>query len=137
MILYDKKYLSKMAAESGFNRDTYEKVLRLMDVLEFLNTDDLLKDRLALKGGTAINLLEFNLPRLSVDIDLDYTINASVDVMKMDREAISDKIFKFMEEQGYLRKKSDRQSFILDSYYFTYNNSSGNKEKLSLKSITL
>ena len=43
MILYDKKYLSKMAAESGFNRDTYEKVLRLMDVLEFLNTDDLLK----------------------------------------------------------------------------------------------
>lgn len=130
MILYDKKYLSKMAAESGFNRDTYEKVLRLMDVLEFLNTDDLLKDRLALKGGTAINLLEFNLPRLSVDIDLDYTINASVDVMKMDRESISDKIFKFMEEQGYLRKKSDRQSFILDSYYFTYNNSGGNKDNI-------
>ena len=101
-----------------------------MDVLEFLNTDDLLKDRLALKGGTAINLLEFNLPRLSVDIDLDYTINASVDVMKMDREAISDKIFKFMEEQGYLRKKSDRQSFILDSYYFTYNNSGGNKDNI-------
>lgn len=82
MILYDKKYMSKRAAENGFNRDTYEKVLRLMDVLEFLNQDDLLKERLALKGGTAINLLEFNLPRLSVDIDLDYTKNVSVDVMK-------------------------------------------------------
>jgi len=50
MILYDKNYMSKRAAENGFNRDTYEKVLRLMDVLEFLNQDDLLKERLALKG---------------------------------------------------------------------------------------
>lgn len=88
MIIYDKKYLSKRAAESGFNRDTYEKVLRLMDVLEFLNQDDLIKGRLALKGGTAINLLEFNLPRLSVDIDLDYTMNTGVDAMKKDRKAM-------------------------------------------------
>jgi len=130
MILYDKNYMSKRAAENGFNRDTYEKVLRLMDVLEFLNQDDLLKERLALKGGTAINLLEFNLPRLSVDIDLDYTKNVSVDVMKKDRESISDRIFKFMDQQGYLRKKNDRQSFILDSYYFTYTNSSGNKDNI-------
>jgi len=28
-----------------------------------------------LKGGTAINLAVFNLPRLSVDIDMDYTPN--------------------------------------------------------------
>ncbi|WP_240843801.1 nucleotidyl transferase AbiEii/AbiGii toxin family protein [Acidaminobacter sp. JC074] len=130
MILYDKKYLSKRAAKNGFNRDTYEKVLRLMDVLEFLNQDDLLRDRLALKGGTAINLLEFNLPRLSVDIDLDYTINVGVDDMKKDRKEISDRIFRFMEEQGYLRKKSDRQSFVLDSYYFTYINTGGNKNNI-------
>ena len=32
----------------------------------------LLKDSPALKGGTAINLTIFNLPRLSVDIDMDY-----------------------------------------------------------------
>lgn len=130
MIIYDKKYLSKKASESGFNRDTYEKVLRLMDVLEFLNQDDFLKERLALKGGTAINLLEFNLPRLSVDIDLDYTINAGIDVMKKDREKISNIIFKFMEEQGYSRKKTARQSFILDSFYFTYINSGGNRDNI-------
>lgn len=28
-----------------------------------------------MKGGTAINLTVFNLPRLSVDIDMDYTPN--------------------------------------------------------------
>ncbi|WP_104989880.1 nucleotidyl transferase AbiEii/AbiGii toxin family protein [Deinococcus sp. NW-56] len=31
------------------------------------------QDRLALKGGTAINLFVQDLPRLSVDIDLTYT----------------------------------------------------------------
>jgi len=97
MIIYDKNFLSKSASESGFNRDTYEKVLRLIDVLAFINQDIYLKQRLALKGGTAINLLEFNLPRLSVDLDLDYTINSNVNEMKKDREEISAKIFKFMD----------------------------------------
>ncbi|MCF7953095.1 MAG: nucleotidyl transferase AbiEii/AbiGii toxin family protein [Spirochaetales bacterium] len=128
MNIYDKTYISKRAAESGFNRDTYEKVLRLSDVLNFINQEEFLNERLALKGGTAINLLEFDLPRLSVDIDLDYMVNADVEQMKRDREEISIKIFKFMNLHGYTRKKSDRQSFILDSYYFTYINSGGNKD---------
>nr|WP_321305846.1 nucleotidyl transferase AbiEii/AbiGii toxin family protein [uncultured Sphaerochaeta sp.] len=36
-----------------------------------------MKNNLALKGGTAINLTIFSLPRLSVDIDLDFTNNCS------------------------------------------------------------
>lgn len=34
-----------------------------------------MKEHLLLKGGTAINLTIFNLPRLSVDIDLDFVPN--------------------------------------------------------------
>ena len=79
MNIYDKNYIRQKAVKSKFNRDTYEKVLRLIDVLEFINQDEFLKNKLALKGGTAINLLEFDLPRLSVDIDLDYTINSDID----------------------------------------------------------
>ncbi len=130
MNIYDKSYISKKAAESGFNRDTYEKVLRLVDVLDFINQDDFLNKRLALKGGTAINLLEFDLPRLSVDIDLDYTVNNDANQMKKDREDISDKIFNFMEKQGYSKKKDNRTSFILDSFYFSYVNTSGNKDNI-------
>jgi predicted nucleotidyltransferase component of viral defense system len=103
-------------------------VLRLVDVLEFINQDRFLSEKLALKGGTAINLLEFDMPRLSVDIDLDYTVNANVDQMKSERDEISTRILKFMDGQGYTRKKSDRQSFILDSFYFTYVNTGGNKD---------
>lgn len=66
---YDLIYLGKKAKELGFVRDTLEKVTRLADILEYLNTNPILKDCLALKGGTAINLTIFNLPRLSVDID--------------------------------------------------------------------
>jgi predicted nucleotidyltransferase component of viral defense system len=72
---YDSIYFGKKAKELGFVRDTLEKVTRLADTLEHLNINPVFKDSLALKGGTAINLTIFNLPRLSVDIDMDYLIN--------------------------------------------------------------
>jgi len=56
---YDKSYISKRASEFGFVRDTLEKVYRLADILEFINTEPKLKGKLALKGGTAINLTIF------------------------------------------------------------------------------
>lgn len=64
---YDKVFLGNKAKELGFNRDTLEKVSRLYDVLRFINTMPLLKDNLALKGGTAINFTMLELPRLSLD----------------------------------------------------------------------
>lgn len=44
----------------------------LADVLEFFENDDILLSCLALKGGTAINLTISGLPKLSVDIDIDF-----------------------------------------------------------------
>lgn len=70
MIQYDRMTLGRQAKSLGFVRDTFEKVCRLADVLDFMEQDMVLKNSLALKGGTAINLTIFDLPRLSVDIDL-------------------------------------------------------------------
>lgn len=53
MSRYDIIYLCKKAEELGFVRDTLEKVTRLADVLEYPNTNPILKESLALKGGTA------------------------------------------------------------------------------------
>lgn len=36
---YDIIYLGKKAEETGFIRDTLEKVVRLADILEYLNTN--------------------------------------------------------------------------------------------------
>jgi hypothetical protein len=55
MTSYDKATLGAQAAELGFIRDTLEKVLRLAEVLGFIDTDPLPSSSLALKGGTAIN----------------------------------------------------------------------------------
>ena len=71
MMQWDRLTLGRMAKELGFSRDTLEKVCRLADVLKFMETDELLAEGIALKGGTDINLTIFDLPRLSVDIDLD------------------------------------------------------------------
>lgn len=54
MAAYNKKTLAAQAKELGFVRDTLEKVVRLADILKFMESDPLLKTSLALKGGTAI-----------------------------------------------------------------------------------
>jgi predicted nucleotidyltransferase component of viral defense system len=101
---YNKSYLGRKAKKLGFIRDTLEKVLRLADILEYFNTNPLLRESLALKGGTAINLTIINLSRLSVDIDLDYMKTNSRDEMLKNREKINTVIDRFMDSQGY--KKS-------------------------------
>ena len=47
-MLLSKAFIGRKAEELNFNRDTLEKVFRLTEILNFLNTDTL-----ALKGGTA------------------------------------------------------------------------------------
>ena len=75
MPIYDKVEIGRAAQQYGFVRDTFEKVIRLKEILRFLNEEDYLREHLLLKGGTAINLTVFDLPRLSVDIDMDYMPN--------------------------------------------------------------
>ena len=65
----------------NFGENTFEKAERLVRILEFINNTPAISGMLALKGGTAINLTVFNLPRLSVDIDLDFTENCNREEM--------------------------------------------------------
>jgi hypothetical protein len=60
------------ASSTGFRPEILEKVIHLLNLLNAIQGHPFLKDRLALKGGTALNLFLFDLPRLSVDIDLNY-----------------------------------------------------------------
>ncbi|MBI4605379.1 MAG: nucleotidyl transferase AbiEii/AbiGii toxin family protein [Planctomycetes bacterium] len=64
--------IQRHAASLGFRPDALEKVFRLLSLLETLRSNAFLRPRVALKGGTALNLFLFDLPRLSVDIDLNY-----------------------------------------------------------------
>ena len=69
---YSREYLDRLAAATTFPVDTLEKVLRLIRMLDLVSRHPFLGTRLALKGGTAINLFFRPAPRLSVDLDFNY-----------------------------------------------------------------
>jgi predicted nucleotidyltransferase component of viral defense system len=130
---YDKNYIAKRAIEMGFIKDTFEKVYRLADILEYLNTNPILKDSLALKGGTAINLTIFNLPRLSVDIDLDYLGADSREEMLKNREIINSTVSRFMEANGYTPSPKSKNPHSLDSWVYDYMNAAGNRDNIKIE----
>jgi predicted nucleotidyltransferase component of viral defense system len=67
-----RRRLLDEAQATGFRPEVLEKVIQLLNLLQGFNRHPFLKGKLALKGGTALNLFLFDLPRLSVDIDLNY-----------------------------------------------------------------
>lgn len=129
----DKKWLSNVAVQEGFVRDTFEKVYRLTRVLRYINSNPLMKDCLALKGGTAINLTIFNLPRLSVDIDLDYSRETDKLGMLEDRKRIEEDITKYMIAEGYQKSSKSKTSHSLDSMVFMYQNTAGTKDNIKIE----
>lgn len=130
---YNRAELGRMATESGFVRDTFEKVLRLKEILRFMNEDEFLREHLLLKGGTAINLTVFNLPRLSVDIDMDYTPNDTREDMLECREKITNVIKEYMESEGYLLSDASRFSHSLDAFHYNYQNAGGNRDMIKIE----
>lgn len=130
---YDRTIIGRQAKELGFVRDTFEKVCRLTDVLNFISEDTFLSDRLALKGGTAINLTVFDLPRLSVDIDLDFCKNIDREKMITERKNITEHIDKFMSASGYSLSRKSKQYHALDSFVYEYINSGGAKDNIKIE----
>lgn len=133
MLNISKTELAEKANELNFARDTMEKVLRLADILGYLNTNPLTKDTLALKGGTAINLTVFNLPRLSVDIDLDYSMDQTREEMLESRMQITEIVKKYMATQGCVLGLRSRSRHSLDSFVFEYQNSGGMKDNIKIE----
>ena len=133
MPMYNKTTLSQKAKELSVVRDTFEKVCRLRDVLRFFDESNLLRNNLALKGGTAINLLFFNLPRLSVDIDLDFCENLSREEMLLQRNKIGEILGKYMMAEGYSLSPKSKNPHSLDSFIYDYMNSAGMKDNIKIE----
>lgn len=130
---YNRRELDARAREFGFNRDTFEKVLRLKTILEFLNTEEYMREHLLLKGGTAINLTVFNLPRLSVDIDMDFIPNLTREETENERERLTEILKGYMSEQGYSLSNASRFSHSLDAFHYNYVNAAGNKDMIKIE----
>jgi hypothetical protein len=73
------------AAETGFRSEVVEKVLRLRGILDRLDGHPSSRGMWALKGGTALNLIYLDVPRLSVDIDVNFVGAEDVEGMRRAR----------------------------------------------------
>lgn len=125
--------LSYEAKKHQYSRDTYEKVIRLMDVLKYIRSEPLLFEHLALKGGTAINLTIFDLPRLSVDIDLDFTRNCRREEMMCIRKKIKQLLSDYLTKNDYRMDEDSRFHHALDSFKAIYVNAGNNKDSIKIE----
>jgi predicted nucleotidyltransferase component of viral defense system len=96
-----KERLLTEAATTGFRPDTLEKALRLLSLLTGLRSHPFLKERLGLKGGTALNLFVFDVPRLSVDIDVNYIGSSDKAVMENERPLVEQAIAAVCGREGF------------------------------------
>jgi predicted nucleotidyltransferase component of viral defense system len=133
MPAYDKLALGRKSRDLGFVRDAFEKMTRLTEFVQFINAEHELCPLLALKGGTSINLTVFNLPRLSVDIDLDFAENLTKDETAAKRERISELIGRYAANEGYTLKDKSKRTHALDSFVYSYTNAAGNPDNIKVE----
>jgi hypothetical protein len=93
--------LADEAGATGFRPDVLEKVAHLLGLLEALRNHPSLKGKLVLKGGTALNLFVFDVPRLSVDIDLNYVGAEDRDGMLTERPKIEQAVQAVFAREGF------------------------------------
>ena len=83
-----------------------EKTFHLLNLLSTLNSHPYLKGKWALKGGTALNMFLFDLPRLSVDIDLNYIGAQSREGMLEDRPKVDQAARAVFSREGFAVKRA-------------------------------
>ncbi len=75
----------------------------------------------------------FNLPRLSVDIDMDFTPNLPLEEMECARKEITERMTRYIQDEGYQLSPASRYSHSLDSFLFQYQNAGGNKDNIKVE----
>ncbi len=123
--------LNALATQTGFIKNSLEKVLRLINVLLTLKSNSVTMDAFVLKGGTALNFFVLDFPRLSVDVDLNYIRFISRSDMIRDRKRIASEIRKmFISEY---RIEITKEAHALTQFSFFYQTMSGSSDMLKLE----
>lgn len=86
----------------------------------------------ALKGGTALNFIYLNIPRLSVDLDLNFIGATGKKEMLARRKVIPGKIAGLADSLGYSMVKKP-SSYIIERYVLRYKRLSGLPDSLRLE----
>lgn len=110
-----------------------EKIERISDILVQMNKVHLLKNHLSFYGGTALNFLYLNAPRISVDLDFNYRQIDARDWGEV-RDDIDREIKRILYDLGY--KKEDikiQPTYNLCRFYIEYINFKGVKDSIKIE----
>ena len=129
-MIFSPSEVLPIAESTGFRAEMIEKVLHLLNLLDKLNRHPMLKGKWVLKGGTALNLFIFDLPRLSVDIDLNYVGALEREAMLADRPKVEQAAQAVFSREGFTTKRTPTEhaggKWRLS--YQSYTGQSGNLE---------
>jgi predicted nucleotidyltransferase component of viral defense system len=106
-----RERLFSESGATGFRAELLEKVFHLLGLLEGFRSHPFLGERFVLKGGTALNLFLLQLPRISMDIDLNYVGDWRAELMVAERGTIEGAVEAVCSREGLtVRRKPEEHA---------------------------
>ena len=124
--------VNAIARDTAFDPAGIEKMLRLKELLAEFWRHPFLRGKLVLKGGTAINVFLSRLPRLSVDVDLNYIGQADREAMISERPRIEAAVRHVCTALGY-RLLSGTDEYALREFYLGFRNVTGTDDRIQVE----
>lgn len=117
----------------GFSTDIIEKMERLCDLLAAIHKSKFVAERLSLYGGTALNLIYLDQPRLSEDLDFNYRHIDKNDWGKV-RDKIDDVLKWIINSLGYNKKDIKINSlYNFCRFHINYISKTGVKDDIKIE----
>jgi predicted nucleotidyltransferase component of viral defense system len=128
----DASYVNRVAGPDGFDAANLEKVIRLRQLLIEFHKHPLLRGKLVLKGGTAINLFYLDLARLSVDIGLNYIGQIERESMLRERPEIAKAVEQIVKALGYTVQHGANDHALM-GWYLGYSNYGDSPDRIEVE----
>ncbi len=125
------QFLERSAADTGFQPVAIEKVTRLGELAADIGRHPFLREVLALKGGTALNLA-FGAPsRLSVDLDFNYIGEVDRRKMLVDRPKVENAVADLARRSGY-KVQVSADAFAGRKMFLAYQSALGSRDRIEV-----
>lgn len=123
--------LEQVAARTNFQKGILEKAYRLVELLQDFNQHPLLRNDIVLKGGTAINFLYFEYPRLSVDLDFNFIGGVTKQEKDGKQPGINEAVKSIFRSKRYEARETG--VYGQDSYLLSFTNTAGNRDRIKVE----
>lgn len=128
----DVKALQRLQRDTGFSVDFIEKVYHITRMLLEIYEEEGLSKNLALKGGTALNFVYLDVPRLSIDLDFNFIGAVEKEEMLKARPTITEGIIGAADRLGYRATKKP-SSYIMERFLIRYKTLKGLRDSLKVE----